>query len=119
MTVRYEYKDFPGNKKLTKKSKKIGYYTGTPGMILFGIFIFLIDIFLIFLLFGEEESDSPIAVLSFIVLFVLSMYGLHRLLIKYRDHAYQKLTKKYIQELEKLQQTNPAEFAKIMRELNR
>lgn len=115
MKISYSYRDFPGSKKLTNKSMRIGYLTGAPGMVLWALPVLFVEAALLMPFEGKINDD--VYSIMIILVFIAAMFGLHRLLVKYREKAYQKLTEQYRQELEKLQQTDPAEFMKIMGQL--
>ena len=113
MRISYQYKVFPGSEKFTRKSQRIGYVTGTPGMILIGMLL-LVVIGAVGSSVGHMGNAGSWIM---ILLFVAAMVGVHYGLKKYREDTYRKMTEQYLQELEKLRYRDPAKYAEIVAQL--
>ena len=113
MFWKYEYKVFDGAPELTQKSKTVGNLTAWPFYV-FGSILFVGPIIMgLLTAVGLDEGAAT----------VIGMVGgallLRYLLRKLRDNTNAKLQQKYIAKLNVLRDTDPAEYMRIVQNLQR
>ena len=113
INYRYESKDYPGFPKLSKKSKTIGLLTCGAWVVLIYSWFWLA--FLAYLM--EVFDISPSNIIS--ILAFASLLIPYFLLKKLRKHAFAKLDKTYIDQVNALRYSDPAKFNAIVMELQK
>ena len=112
MRISYSWKQYPYMDKLTRKSKTLGYWTGAPGKILFGL-VYLLVLANVFESLGLKHDILVFAVL--ISAFIVPNIVLN----KVREVQYRKLDQRFLEEIQQLQYSDPVKYHQIMLQMSR
>ncbi|MGM9549956.1 MAG: hypothetical protein ACI3V5_08945 [Faecousia sp.] len=112
ISYNYQYRDYPEAPELTSKSIAIGKLTSWP----VGVLVFL------FVAGGVENWLRDIGVNHDAALWIAwlgGVIGVPLLLIKLRAKAFEKLNKRYMEQLKRWQSTDPQRYLRAAQELQR
>ena len=111
MWVNYEYKNFEGAPELTMKSKRVGYLSCWPFWLVIGGLLFG-SIFSVMLI-NIGITDNLATIIG-----IAGAAAISRSVLKsWRDKTNEKLQQQYIAKLNVLKDINPAEYYRIVQNL--
>jgi len=115
----YSYRIYPEDGLMQFLSKLLGFFTGQPGGILFGIFLFAgVGNVMMEVADALGMSNDAGTFLAFVVA-VGALVGEYFALKKIKQAGFDFLTKKYIQRLEAKRTKKPEEFVRAMAEIQK